>query len=252
VSVGAPPRWEGALAAIEPVAGWLTPAQARRLWDAARSLRASAQIVEIGSFRGRSTIVLALAAPDGVQVVAIDPHLGGDRGPRELEARPELGEADHEAFCANLQRAGVAGHVRHVRRFSQDALGAVAGEIQLLYVDGAHRFVPARADLRRWGARVPVGGRLLVHDSFSSVGVTLALAAEVIGRAGWRYRGRSGSLAEYERVNGLGGVSRLAELGRALRELPWFARNLLIKLLLVARLPAGARLLGHFSGDWPY
>jgi hypothetical protein len=252
VSVGAPPRWEGALAAIEPVAGWLTPAQARRLWDAARSLRASAQIVEIGSFRGRSTIVLALAAPDGVQVVAIDPHLGGDRGPRELEARPELGEADHEAFCANLQRAGVAGRVRHVRRFSQDALGAVAGEIQLLYVDGAHRFVPARADLRRWGARVPVGGRLLVHDSFSSVGVTLALAAEVIGRAGWRYRGRSGSLAEYERVNGLGGVSRLAELGRALRELPWFARNLLIKLLLVARLPAGARLLGHFSGDWPY
>jgi hypothetical protein len=252
VSVGAPPRWEGALAAIEPVAGWLTPAQARRLWDAARSLRASAQIVEIGSFRGRSTIVLALAAPDGVQVVAIDPHLGGDRGPRELEARPELGEADHEAFCANLQRAGVAGRVRHVRRSSQDALGAVAGEIQLLYVDGAHRFVPARADLRRWGARVPVGGRLLVHDSFSSVGVTLALAAEVIGRAGWRYRGRSGSLAEYERVNGLGGVSRLAELGRALRELPWFARNLLIKLLLVARLPAGARLLGHFSGDWPY
>ncbi len=252
MSVGAPPRWEGALAAIEPVGGWLTPAQACRLWDAARSLRASAQIVEIGSFRGRSTIVLALAAPDGVQVVAIDPHLGGDRGPRELEARPELGEADHEAFCANLQRAGVAGRVRHVRRFSQDALGAVAGEIQLLYVDGAHRFIPARADLRRWGARVPVGGRLLVHDSFSSVGVTLALAAEVIGRAGWRYRGRSGSLAEYERVNGLGGVSRLAELGRALRELPWFARNLLIKLLLVARLPAGARLLGHFSGDWPY
>ena len=252
MSVGAPPRWEGALAAIEPVAGWLTPAQARRLWDAARSLRASTQIVEIGSFRGRSTIVLALAAPDGVQVVAIDPHLGGDRGPRELEARPELGEADHEAFCANLQRAGVAGRVRHVRRFSQDALGAVAGEIQLLYVDGAHRFVPARADLRRWGARVPVGGRLLVHDSFSSVGVTLALAAEVIGRAGWRYRGRSGSLAEYERVAGLGGVSRLAELARGLSELPWFARNLLIKLLLVAHLPAGARLLGHRSGDWPY
>ena len=83
----------------------------------------------------------------------------------------------------NLQRAGVADRVRHVRRFSQEALGDVAGEIDVLYVDGAHRFVPARADLRRWGSRVPAGGRLLVHDSFSSVGVTLALAAEVIGRA---------------------------------------------------------------------
>jgi hypothetical protein len=252
VSIGAPLRWEGALAAIEPVAGWLTPAQARRLWDAAGALRAPAQIVEIGSFRGRSTIVLALAAPDGVQVVAIDPHLGGDRGPQEIEDRPELGEADHEAFCANLQRAGVTGRVRHVRRFSQDALGAVAGEIQLLYVDGAHRFVPARADLRRWGAQVPVGGRLLVHDAFSSVGVTLALATEVIGRAGWRYRGRSGSLAEYARVADLAGSERLAELGRGLGELPWFVRNLAVKVLLVGHLPGAARLLGHRSGEWPY
>jgi hypothetical protein len=250
VSIDTPPHWERARSAIEPVPGWLTPAQARRLWHAARSLRAPAQIVEIGSFRGRSTIVLALAAANGVQVVAIDPHLGGDRGPQEYGDRPQLGDADHEAFAANLQRAGVTDRVHHVRRFSQEALDDVGGEIALLYVDGAHRFVPARADLRRWGARVPVGGRLLVHDSFSSVGVTLALAAEVIGRAGWRYRGRSGSLAEYERVAALPSAARAAEVARGLAQLPWFVRNLAIKVLLAARLPAVARRLG--SDVWPY
>jgi hypothetical protein len=250
VSVDASPHWDRARSAIEPVPGWLTAAQARRLWDAAGSLRAPAQIVEIGSFRGRSTIVLALAAADGVQVVAIDPHLGGDRGPQEYGDRPQLGEADHEAFAANLARAGVADRVRHVRRFSQEALADVSGEIALLYVDGAHRFAPARADLRRWGARIPVGGRLLVHDSFSSVGVTLALAAEVIGRVGWRYRGRAGSLAEYERVTALPGAARVAEVARGLAQLPWFVRNLAIKVLLVARLPAVARRLG--SDVWPY
>jgi hypothetical protein len=250
VSVGALPAWERARSAIEPVPGWLTPAQARQLWDAARPLRAPAQIVEIGSFRGRSTIVLALAAADGVQVVAIDPHLGGDRGPQEYGDRPDVGEADHEAFAANLRHAGVADRVRHVRRFSQEALDDVGGEIALLYVDGAHRFVPARADLRRWGARVPVGGRLLVHDSFSSVGVTLALAAEVIGRAGWRYRGRSGSLAEYERVAALPSAARALEMARGLAQVPWLVRNLAIKVLLVARLPAMARRLG--SDVWPY
>jgi methyltransferase family protein len=250
VSVGALPAWERARSAIEPVPGWLTPAQARRLWDAARSLRAPAQIVEIGSFRGRSTIVLALAAADGVQVVAIDPHLGGDRGPQEYGDRPDVGEADREAFAANLRLAGVADRVRHVRRFSQEALDDVGGEIALLYVDGAHRVVPARADLRRWGARVPVGGRLLVHDSFSSVGVTLALGAEVIGRAGWRYRGRSGSLAEYERVAALPSAARALEMARGLAQVPWFVRNLAIKVLLVARLPAMARRLG--SDVWPY
>jgi hypothetical protein len=250
VSIDAPPRWDRARAAIEPVPGWLTPAQARRLWEAARSLRAPAQIVEIGSFRGRSTIVLALASGAGVQLVAIDPHLGGDRGPQEYGERPQLGEADHDAFTANLERAGVAERVRHVRRFSQEALDDVRGEIALLYVDGAHRFAPARADLRRWGARIPVGGRLLVHDSFSSVGVTLALAAEVIGRSGWRYRGRSGSLAEYERVAALPAAARAAEVTRGVAELPWFVRNLAIKVLLVARLPALARRLG--SEVWPY
>jgi methyltransferase family protein len=252
VSVPAPPDWENARAAIEPVPGWLTVAQARRLWDAARSLPAPARIVEIGSFRGRSTIVLALGAGDGIEVVAIDPHLGGDRGPQEIEAQPDLGEADHEAFAANLRCAGVADRVRHVRQFSQQALDAVDGQIGLLYVDGAHRFAPARADLRRWGARVPVGGRLLVHDAFSSVGVTLALGAEVIGRAGWRYRGRSGSLAEYERVAAGPVPGRVLEIARALAELPWFVRNLAIKVLLVARLPGVARLLGHRSGVWPY
>ena len=250
MTVHAPPGWDRAQSVIERVPGWLTPAQARRLWDAAGSLRAPAQIVEIGSFRGRSTIVLALGAADGVSIVAIDPHLGGDRGPQEYGDRPELGDADHDAFVANLERAGVADRVHHIRRFSQEALDDVSGEIALLYVDGAHRFVPARADLRRWGARVPVGGRLLVHDSFSSVGVTFALAAEVIGRAGWRYRGRRGSLAEYERVADLPGAARAAQAALGLAELPWFVRNLAIKLLLVARLPAVARRLG--SDVWPY
>ena len=69
----------------------------------------------------------------------------------------------------------MADRVRHVRLPSQGALGEVEGELDLLYVDGAHRYGPARDDLRDWGARVRPGGALLVHDCFSSVGVTLAI-----------------------------------------------------------------------------
>ena len=93
-----------------------------------------------------------------------------------------------------------------------------------------------------------MGGRLLVHDAFSAVGVTLALAPEVIGRAQWRYRGRSGSLAEYERVAALSPAARAREVARGLAEVPWFVRNLVIKALLLARLPQVARLLGHSLG----
>src|SRR3954469_15181135 len=97
------------------VEGWLTGEQAARLAAAARRLGPGARVVEIGSFRGRSTIVLARAAPHDAEVIAFDPHLGSDRGPQEIAARPELGDADLVAFRANLARAGVAGRVRHVR-----------------------------------------------------------------------------------------------------------------------------------------
>jgi predicted O-methyltransferase YrrM len=219
------------------VEGWLTDAQARRLSE--RAAAADGAVVEIGSFRGRSTIVLASAAPS---VVAIDPHAGSDRGPQEIAPDAARGDEDHEAFRANLARAGVEERVRHVRRPSAEAHAYVDGPIALLYVDGAHRYGPARADLANWGRRVSPGGAMLVHDAFSSVGVTLALLTECVFSSRWRYAGRTGSLAEYERAS-LHGVERVRNVARQLVELPWFARNLVIKVLIVARLR---------SGPWPY
>jgi predicted O-methyltransferase YrrM len=246
-----PPSFEQALAAVSGVEGWLTDAQARRLFERARSLAGPATIVEIGSYRGRSAIVLAQAAADDVEVVAIDPHAGNDRGPQQIEGTESEGEADNRAFRANLERAGVAARVRHVRRPSQGALGEVNGQVELLYVDGAHRYGPAREDIARWGERVRPGGTLLIHDSFSSVGVTLAILRELAFDRGWRYEGRSGSLAEYRRVvPPLTARAAVRDTLRQLAQLPWFARNLVIKVLLVARLRPLARALG--SDHWPY
>lgn len=239
--------FEQALGAARDVDGWMTDEQARVLFERARSLVAPARIVEIGSYRGRSAIVLASAAADGVEVVAIDPHAGNDRGPQQLEGTPGEGDADHAAFLENLERAGVAARVTHLRLRSQDALGSLSGGVQLLYVDGAHRYVPARDDIAGWGSRVAGGGTMLVHDSFSSVGVTLALFRLLALSGDWRYLGRTGSLAEYRRERR---ARRVRNLVLHLAELPWFARNLAIKVLLLARLKPLARALG--SDQWPY
>jgi SAM-dependent methyltransferase len=219
------------------VEGWLTEAQARRLDRCSRAVPAGGRIVEIGSFRGRSTIVLARAAGEGVEVVAIDPHLGSDRGPQEIAAQPQLGEEDTQLFRANLERHGVLGRVRHVRALSSEA--PLEDSIDLLYVDGAHRFGPALQDLVRWGAQVRDGGTMLVHDSFSSIGVTLALLTAITPARRWRYAGRSGSLAEYV-ADGRGGpASALAQVA----QLPWFAYNVALKALTVLRIR---------RGPWPY
>lgn len=241
-------------AALAGVEGWLSDDQAQRLAERAAAVAPGGAIVEIGSFRGRSTIVLARSAPAGASVTAIDPHAGGDRGPQEIAADAARGEADHAAFVANLTAAGVAERVRHVRRPSQAALGEVSGPIDLLYIDGAHRFVPALRDIVGWGRRVRPGGTMLIHDAFCSIGVTLAILVRLVGAGDFRYAGRSRSLAEYRRAApGLTGRARAANAAAQLAQLPWFARNLAIKLALWGGRPRLAAALGHRAGDpWPY
>jgi predicted O-methyltransferase YrrM len=236
---------------VADVQGWMTEAQAQRLWDRARELTPPARVVEIGSYQGRSAIVFGRAVAPGVEVVAIDPHAGNDRGPQQIHGEADEGQADHEAFLANLAAAGVEGTVRHVRLPSQEAHTAVHGDIDVLYIDGAHRYVPARDDIRDWGARVRDGGTLLIHDSFSSVGVTLALLTQLFFGGRYRYVGRSGSMTEYRRER-LGPAERLRNAGRQAAQLPWFARNVVIKVLIVARLGRLTRFLGHREPTWPF
>jgi predicted O-methyltransferase YrrM len=245
------PTLADTLADVRGVEGWLTDAQASVLWDAASRVPEGGAIVEIGSFRGRSAIVLARASGGRAEVVAIDPHAGGDRGPQEIAADAERGDSDFDAFHANLRQTGVSDAVRHVRLPSADALRAVEGEIDVLYVDGAHRYGPARDDVADWGARVRPGGELLIHDAFSSVGVTLAQARLLLAGGEFRYLGRAGSLARYRRER-LAGRDRAANALRQLAQLPWLARNLAVKLAIVARLRPVARALGHRDGPWPY
>ncbi len=240
------------LARIDGVDGWLSPDQATRLYNAAASTRPGDQIVEIGSFRGRSTIVLAGAAPDGAAVVAIDPHAGNDRGPQEIAGFQSEAAGDHDVFTANLAVAGVSDRVRHVREFSDRAHESVTGSIAVLFIDGAHRYGPARSDIRFWGARVETGGTMLIHDSFSSVGVTLAIGRELMFGPRFRYVGRSRSLSEYRRDLPGGRRARVANALRQVAQLPWFAKNLALKVVLTAHLgPVIERVTGR-RPEWPY
>src|SRR5918992_634098 len=121
--------------ALDGVAGWFSPEQVDRVATRAAAAPPGGRIVEIGSFRGRSMIAIARSAPEGVELVAIDPHAGNDRGPQEIEGFEEEAAEDNVIFLRNLEKAGVADRVRHVRKFSHDAHHDVQGEIDVLHID---------------------------------------------------------------------------------------------------------------------
>lgn len=222
--------FDAAWALGQPIPGWLTRDQARLLWDSAVQVPAGGTVLEIGSHQGRSTVVLARAARQaGARVVAVDPFVSG---------RLFGGDATRLRFEDNVARAGLGDVVELVPRRSTELRPGWTGRLDLLYVDGKHDYWTVTDDLR-WAEHLPAGGVLLVHDCFSSVGVTLGVLRGVLASRGLAYTGRVGSLARFA-VR----PPAPADRGRVLAELPWFLRNLAIKVGLRTLRPA-ARLTGR-------
>lgn len=144
--------------------GFLSPDECRLLQRLAGTVTTGA-IVEIGSYRGRSTVALACGANRNVPIYAIEPHetfkgvLGGEFGPQ-----------DRVAFCQNLLRAGVLDRVHLVNLTSEAAAKGLHVPIDLLWIDGDHREEVVRRDFDLWSPRVVPGGLIAFHDSTDPAG----------------------------------------------------------------------------------
>jgi len=216
----------------------MTQEQGLALWNAARRLGEGDLIVEIGSHQGRSTTVLGAAARTvGAKVVAVDPFVDG---------KLFGGSPTRQRFEANIEAAELDGVVELVAEYSTAKRPSWNRPIGLLYIDGKHDYWTYTDDLR-WSEHLPAGGEILVHDCFSSIGVTLGTIVKVLFGRRYTYVDRATSLARF-RLTPPTAADRL----RVAAQLPWFCRNVGLKVLLRLRLRAVARLFGHDSPYDPY
>jgi predicted O-methyltransferase YrrM len=208
------------------VEGFLSDHEALYLSRLAAEGPGTGAIVEIGSYHGKSTMVIADASRTAgrEKVVAIDPRKGGAI----------------DAFHRNLARAGVTDHVTPVVATSDDAAEAWREPIRLLWVDGAHSYEQVGRDFRNWTPFLVDGGIVAFHDTYEWEGVRRVIDDEVIPDA-FALVGLVDSIAAFRKRGTLSAMERLQKAlmrrGRALywmngrRSLPGDLRRGLKRLL---------------------
>jgi predicted O-methyltransferase YrrM len=141
---------------IAHVPGWLTDEEGEALYELAKQCTGRGVIVEIGSWKGKSTICLGLGSRAGssVRIYAIDPH-----------ADYRFGD-----FKQNVDRAGIGDLVTPIASLSQPAADEFHEPIELLFVDGSHEEALVAEDFDKWVPKVVDGGWVAFHDTTWTAG----------------------------------------------------------------------------------
>jgi predicted O-methyltransferase YrrM len=209
------------------VPGWLNATDAATLWGVVAELRPSTA-VEIGSYLGRSTSLLALAArrfcSHEATVHAIDPHTG-DRQQLEalgVETLPSL-----DLFRLHLRAADVDNIViEHVEKSDIVARSWVA-PIDLLYVDGWHSYEAVYADTVNFGSHLSSGG-VVCFDDYGQYQDVRSAAEEACRELGLNWYGVTTLQAwagkPDQRPRTLERVTRISQLPLALRRIRQWSR----------------------------
>jgi predicted O-methyltransferase YrrM len=153
--------------------------------------------IEIGRWRGGSTIALAAAiGPEGT-VWSID---SGEKERRVVPTAHRAFDDETRAFCERFRL-----DVRLVVGDSHE-IELETGEVDLVLIDGDHSYEGTMRDFERFGPRVRVGGHLLFDDAFDrplapghsdTVG---RVVDEVAATDEFRLVGRIDRLAHLERL----------------------------------------------------
>lgn len=146
---------------VAGVEGWLYDEEIELLYRLASGVT-SGVIVEIGSYRGKSTVALALGSRDhhNVPIYAVDPH-ETFTGVMGFGFQP----ADRTEFLRNILRCQVSEIVRVVNLPSRVAAAGWEQPVGLLWIDGDHRYESVKQDLACWEPHLEPGGLVALHDS---------------------------------------------------------------------------------------
>lgn len=143
---------------INQIEGFLkSPHQEKWFFKAARNAPSDATIVEIGSFKGRSTVSFGFGCKGTRRhIYAIDLFEGDGA---------DYGSGDFlKIFNDNIEKCGLAEYVTAVQKHSLEVAREWNKPIDILFIDGSHEYDDVKADFNAFYPHVKKGGIIAFHD----------------------------------------------------------------------------------------
>ncbi len=157
-------RWSPA----ENIEGWMTRDELRWLRQQAKNRHV---VVEIGSWRGRSTYEIASATPGILFFVEHFRGAGdGEHGVYECLKSEQGVDALRSSLLENLKDFVSQGRALLIEMNSLDAAKALAPILRhrgadMIFIDGDHSYEGAKNDVLEWRKLLCTNGLLCGHDS---------------------------------------------------------------------------------------
>jgi predicted O-linked N-acetylglucosamine transferase (SPINDLY family)/glycosyltransferase involved in cell wall biosynthesis/predicted O-methyltransferase YrrM len=140
----------------------MIPGQEAYLFNKVKSLPDDAVIVEIGSYKGRSTVAMAMACIGTKRkIYCIDTWNGNDR---DFSDREFFG-----VWQQNIKKNGVDQYVVPLQGFSHEVLKrwyelTNTREVNFIFIDGSHQYLDVLQDFQLSFPLVKNGGWIAFHD----------------------------------------------------------------------------------------
>lgn len=181
------------------IPGLISSAEAPFLYELARR---RGNLVEIGCWLGRSTVIMQAAAQVfGAHLTTIDPF-------RPVGSKHLLGRnypVSPEHWEANVSKCGLP--IPELFAMTSDEARLLYGKrpIAMLFINGSHKADQVQRDLDNWVPLIKMGGYLACHDVFipaSAQVMPVILSWWLKRRRYWKCMGLSGSTLAFKKVKG--------------------------------------------------
>lgn len=138
-------------------------------------------ILEIGSFKGKSTCILAKASElaGDPYIIAVDPLTHESLEAHDLKGAADENQFQHD-FFKNLKVQHVEHRVQFHQQYSYHFVESFSGKIRFLWVDGDHSYSGVKQDIKMFTPFLADGAIVAMHDVLHNLDGPIRCFAEDI------------------------------------------------------------------------